>query len=92
MSDIIEKKSSRMKVETLNATQTIKYDLSAAHPEECTSRAVKHFRRIDKNYSPVDPLLASNMKLARSRQRVDQAEERLSMEKRIINSNGSLNT
>ena len=82
MSDIIDKKSSRMKVETLNVTQTIKYALYAAHPKECTSRAVKHFRRIDKNYSPVDPLLASNMRLARSRQRVDQAEERSSMDEK----------
>ena len=82
MGDTIDKKSNRMKVNTFNASQDIKYALQALHPAQCTSRAIKVFHRADKHYSPIDSSLVTNMRLARSRQKSEQAVEREEMRKR----------
>ena len=45
MGDTTERISNRMKVETFNAIQNIKYALQAFHPAGYTSRTIKVFHR-----------------------------------------------
>ena len=87
MGDTIDKKSNRMKVNTFNASQIYNmlskhYTQPHGHPAQCTSRAIKVFHRADKHYSPIDSSLVTNMRLARSRQKSEQAVERKEMRKR----------
>ena len=73
--DIIDKKSGRMKVNIFSSIQTIKYALRVQHPVPCTSRAVKVYNRKDGLYTPVNPLLSSNMRSAKSRYNASQKKE-----------------
>ena len=76
MGDTTDKKSNRMKVESFNSIQNIKYALQALHPAEFTSRAIKVFHRDNKYYSPIDSSLVTNMRLAWSKQKVKQKAAR----------------
>ena len=76
MCDVIDKKANKMKDKTFSATQTIKYSLQAKHHGCCSSRVGKVFSRADKNYSPLNSALVTNMRNARAMQKSAQGLEK----------------
>ena len=56
MGGIIDKKTASVSIDTLNAVQTVKYNL---HAEQKT--AIQYFRKQDHMYDPINPRLCINM-------------------------------
>ena len=56
MGGIIDKKTASVSIDTLNAVQTVKYNL---HAEQKT--ALQYFRKQDHLYDPINPRLCINM-------------------------------
>jgi hypothetical protein len=79
MGDVIDKRSSRMNIETYDSIQTVKYALLAKE-----RNAVQHFQKEDYLHDHVDVNLCNNLRSAYSKYKAVQEEKREKTEKKKL--------